>query len=303
MSTAFGSGMLELTVRGNLQLRAVTDVPAVAEAIAGAGLLPCPKHERVRNIVASPLTGRTGGRTDVRPWVSALDAAMLHREGGTGGRFWFSIDDGRGDLSGLGANVGVQDGEDGCAVLPAARDTGLRVTVDDVVPTLLDFARRFHEIRGKVWRINELDAIDGLLPGADVSAYPAVPRTQPPVGWIEPDRPGQEDRVALGAAVSLGVLSARVAERSAMHPLPCSGCSNSSTRVRRRRWRCWAARWASSARRSPNRNSSTDHAACRIWWCGAAAAAARWRPPPSMRSRATPNSEPGHTVGSKPRAR
>lgn len=214
VSTAVGSGTLELTARGNLQLRAITDVPGAAQAIADVGLLPSATHERVRNIVASPLTGRTGGRADVRPWVSALDAAICADPAlvELGGRFWFSIDDGRGDASGLGADVGVHVGEGGCALLLTGRDTGLRMAVDDVVPTLIGVAHRFLEIRGNAWRINELDDITELLPDAHLGTPAFAPVTKPPVGWIVQDRPGQEGRVALGAAVPLGVLPARVAE-------------------------------------------------------------------------------------------
>ena len=47
----------------------------------------------------------------------------------------------------------------------------------------------------------------GLWPGAELSdSFPPV--TRPPVGWIEQD----DGRVAVGAAVPLGMLSARVAE-------------------------------------------------------------------------------------------
>ncbi len=60
-SAAFGSATLELTGRGNGQIRGITDTEAVAEAVAAAGLLPSATHERVRNIVASPLSGRVGG--------------------------------------------------------------------------------------------------------------------------------------------------------------------------------------------------------------------------------------------------
>src|SRR5580692_646528 len=95
VSSGLGSGTLELTARGNVQLRAITDVTAAAEAIANAGLLPSATHERVRNVVASPLSGRVGGRADVRGWVRGLDAAICAEPGlaDLGGRFWFSLDD------------------------------------------------------------------------------------------------------------------------------------------------------------------------------------------------------------------
>ena len=214
VSSEFGSGTLELTARGNVQLRGITDATTVAETIvpllAQAGLLPSPTHERIRNIVASPLSGRTGGRVDVRGWVSELDAAICAepRLAELGGRFWFSLDDGRADVSGLGADVGAHAMDDGVALLLAGRDTGVRLGVGDVAASLVAIAARFTEVREKAWRISELVALEDLLPGVQPSAttFPAV--TKAPVGWI-----GQQDgRVALGAGVPLGVLPARVAE-------------------------------------------------------------------------------------------
>ncbi|BBZ43848.1 precorrin-3B synthase [Mycobacterium parmense] len=204
-----GSGTLELTARGNVQVRGITDVAAVAEAIAAAGLLPSTTHERVRNIVASPLSGRSGGTVDVRPLVGELDAAIRAEPGlaQLGGRFWFSLDDGRADVSGLAADVGAHAQDDGWALLLSGRDTGARLRADEVVGTLIDLASKFAEIRGKAWRVGELDDLGRLMPGVVLGAgFPPV--TTPPVGWIN-----QEDgRVALGAAVPLGVLPARVAE-------------------------------------------------------------------------------------------
>src|SRR4051812_18561644 len=75
-ATRFGSPAMELTSRGNIQLRAITDTAAVADIVAAAGLLPSHTHERVRNIVASPLSGRIGGTTDVRGLVTELDEAI-----------------------------------------------------------------------------------------------------------------------------------------------------------------------------------------------------------------------------------
>jgi precorrin-3B synthase len=154
--------------------------------------------------------------------VGALDAAIRAepRLVELGGRFWFSIDDGRADVSGLGSDVGVHVCEDGYALLLMGRDTGLRMAADDVVATLIGVAVRFTEVREKAWRINELDDIESLLPGADFSATPFAPVTKPPVGWIAQDWPGQEGRIALGAAVPLGVLPAQVAEYLAVIEAP-----------------------------------------------------------------------------------
>jgi precorrin-3B synthase len=209
VSTEFGSGTLELTARGNVQLRGIADVTAVAEAIASAGLLPSPTHERIRNIVASPLSGRAGGRADVRAWVGELDTAICAepRLAELGGRLWFSLDDGHADVSGLGADVGVHVLDDGLALLLAGRDTGVRLAAGDVVQSLVTIAERFIEMRGKAWRVKELADIAALWPGAALgAAFPPV--TKPPVGWISQD----DGRVALGAAVPLGVLPARIAE-------------------------------------------------------------------------------------------
>ena len=44
------------------------------------------------------------------------------------GRFWFGLDDGRADVSGLGADVGAHClDDDRCALLLAGRDTGVRL--------------------------------------------------------------------------------------------------------------------------------------------------------------------------------
>jgi len=210
VSSRLGSGALELTARGNVQVRGITEVEAVGDAVAAAGLLPSATHERVRNIVASPLSGRAGGRVDVRGWVGELDAAICAEPSlaQLGGRFWFSLDDGRGDVSGLGADAGVHWLDDDCALLLAGKDTGVRLAAGDVVGTLVGVALRFLEIRGKAWRVSELDDVRDLLPEADPNGESLPPVTVGPVGWITQ----ADGRVTLGAAVPLGVMSARVAE-------------------------------------------------------------------------------------------
>ncbi|WP_209305732.1 precorrin-3B synthase [Mycobacterium sp. PS03-16] len=210
----YGTAELELTSRGNVQIRGVSDTAAVAAAVADAGLLPSPTHEKVRNIVASPLSGRSGGLGDVRPLVTALDAALQSAPelAALSGRFWFGFDDGRGDVSGLGTDAGVHLLDDArAALLLSGRDTGVRVDVADAVSTLLAVAARFTEIRGTAWRVDELDEPGVLLAGLRPTAAPGAtwaPVTRPPVGWI----PQDDGRITLGAAVPLGVLPARTAE-------------------------------------------------------------------------------------------
>src|SRR4051812_29203442 len=105
-----GDGALELTSRGNVQLRGLAPgtEPELGDRLAGAGLLPSPTHERIRNVLASTLSGRTsGGVVDVRPWVPALDAGLCAdpQLAGLPGRFLVTLDDGRGDVAGLGGGI------------------------------------------------------------------------------------------------------------------------------------------------------------------------------------------------------
>jgi precorrin-3B synthase len=213
-ATRFASPDTELTSRGNIQLRAITDTAAVAEIVAAAGLLPSQTHERVRNIVASPLSGRVGGTTDIRDLVTELDEAVQSEPvlAELPGRFMFGVDDGRADISGLAADVGAHFLDEAtAALLLAGRDTGVRLMRPDAVPALVAVAKRFAATRGKAWRVAELTDVAPLLeqftpraaPGA---TWPAAIR--PPVGWL----PQDDGRVALGAAVPLGVLQAGVAE-------------------------------------------------------------------------------------------
>ncbi|MCE3553859.1 precorrin-3B synthase [Pseudonocardia sp. RS11V-5] len=97
-----GDGAVHLTSRGNLQLRGLDrEDPRLVARLAATGLIPAPTHERVRNVLASPLSGLTGGRADVRGLARALDEALCARPAlaDLPGRFLFALDDGRGDVA------------------------------------------------------------------------------------------------------------------------------------------------------------------------------------------------------------
>jgi precorrin-3B synthase len=215
------SQSLELTSRSGLQLRGITDLAAVVEAAIDAGLLPSVTHDRVRNIVSSPLSGRSGGLLDVRPWVGDLDAAIQGSLilAGLPGRFLFSIDDGRGDTSGVDADVGVRVMGDDVALLVAGADTGIRLDPPAAVPAMITVAKRFAEERGASWRIREMPDQTALLTDFPARRPPGLtmPSTSPsPVGWIEQD----DGRIAVGAAVPFGVLPAGVAIAIAEFDVP-----------------------------------------------------------------------------------
>ncbi|MEU5700766.1 precorrin-3B synthase [Streptomyces aurantiacus] len=171
-----GDGELHLTSRGNVQMRGLGDGcgAELAELLTAAGLLPSRGHERIRNIVASPLSGLDGrGLRDVRPWLAALDAALCASEAARAlsGRFLFALDDGRGDLAGLEADVTVRATADGGAQLalgPAGR--ALHVSAKDAPPAALAAAEAFLEAERadgtRAWRVAELALGDGELTAA-----------------------------------------------------------------------------------------------------------------------------------------
>ncbi|WP_215457610.1 precorrin-3B synthase [Streptomyces sp. ATCC 21386] len=172
-SRRLGDGDLHLTSRGNVQVRGLADGCGgeLAESLDAAGLLPSAGHERVRNIVASPLSGLDGrGLRDVRPWLSALDTALCASEAARGlsGRFLFALDDGRGDVTALDADVTVRAAEDGGALLSlGTAGESLAVPGEEAARAALTAAETFleaaRESGARVWRVTELPFQDGLL--------------------------------------------------------------------------------------------------------------------------------------------
>src|SRR5258708_23493565 len=62
LACEFGDGCVDLTARGNIQLRGLPQAAAgeLASRAAQAGLLPSRSHERARDNTASPLSGLGG---------------------------------------------------------------------------------------------------------------------------------------------------------------------------------------------------------------------------------------------------
>jgi precorrin-3B synthase len=195
LAAELGDGRAELTSRGNVQLRGLAADAAgpLTDELARAGLFPSPEHDRVRNVLASPLAGLDGG-PDLTAIVQGLDAALCARPwlAELPGRFLFAVDDGRGDVAGLGADVAARVRADGAVVNGlAVRGAGRgqagrgqagrgqagrgqagrgqagrghagadRPAATDVVTVMLACAEAFLDLRaaegGTAWRISDL---------------------------------------------------------------------------------------------------------------------------------------------------
>ncbi|MER8068172.1 precorrin-3B synthase [Streptomyces sp. NPDC094034] len=166
-----GDGHVDLTSRGNAQLRGLDGSrgPELAGLLHKAGLLPSETHERVRNIVASPLAGLDElPYADVQSWARELDGLLCAsaRAATLSGRFLFALDDGRGDVAALGADVTLLARRDGSvAVRTGANRSGPCVAPEDAPRAALLAAETFltlAEAGGSgAWRVRELPAEDG----------------------------------------------------------------------------------------------------------------------------------------------
>lgn len=229
----FGDGDIHFTCRGNVQVRGITNAGAFADAAEEENLIPSPSHDRVRNILQSPLSGRVGGRADVRDLVHEFDRALIAEPSlaTLPGRTLIAFDDGRGDVLGECPDFGVvAHDEDTFELIIGGQTSGLLVTRDDVVPALITVALEWNNGRGTAWRIAEVDAADAVAEAVMGKLGDKVRRQAPTpaenfdataglsrqIGWIEqPD-----GRVSLAAGLRFGVLPARLARAIAQTQVP-----------------------------------------------------------------------------------
>lgn len=219
VAAELADGSLGLTSRANVQIRGVSPKRvAVAESLlAGLGLLPHPTHERVRNIIASPLSGRSAwSLVDVDPLVVALDEAICARPAlaALPGRFMIGLDDGTGDVLGEEPDVLVAAmGPNRFEVRPAGAEAGAEVPTADVVDAVLRVSAVFLAERSRqnsrAWRVGELPgAATAMLAALIRRGYRTVPGRLPGVGPLP--APGlieqRDGRFAVCAVVPLGIL-------------------------------------------------------------------------------------------------
>lgn len=224
VAAAHGDGAVHLTSRGNLQLRGLDrDDPAPVRRLTDAGLLPSRTHERVRNVLASPASGISGGLADVRGLAGALDHELCARPGlvALPGRFLFALDDGRGDVAAEAPDVcWLALGPDTGSLLVAGVDTGVRCAPAEAPALLCAAAEAFLTVRAhtgdaaRAWRAAEVpegaSRIAAALPDPATghrggSAAPPPPPAEPS-GSVGP-LPRAGGGTAVGLAPVLGELS------------------------------------------------------------------------------------------------
>jgi precorrin-3B synthase len=114
----YGNGVIDLTGRGNLQIRGVSEATwePLIERLSARGLVDASTEaEAVRNVLVSPFAGFFPDTPDVRPTARALEAALgedrtLWR---LPSKFGFSIDAGAFPLGDFRADVAFKAAADG----------------------------------------------------------------------------------------------------------------------------------------------------------------------------------------------
>ncbi|MFE9368586.1 cobalamin biosynthesis protein CobG [Streptomyces sp. NPDC006711] len=217
----YADGHLTLTSRGNAELRGIAapHATALAELLRHTGLMPSETHERVRNIVASPLAGLDGRGHDgahATARLRALDALLCAQDWTTAlsGRFLFALDDGRGDVAGLGADVTLLAQERETVVVRVGA-SALRVAASDAPRAALEAARAFLEAAAGTgaWRVRDLPP-DHAVDLASALARAGIPATPAPVPDGQQTAPtpgivaGPDGTYALVVAPALGRVSA-----------------------------------------------------------------------------------------------
>lgn len=175
LAASAGDGHLYLTSRGNVQLRGLGSAcgQEVADALYAAGLLPSLTHDRVRNVVASPLGG-LNGHSATDDVLQELDEALLDDDGlvALSGRFLFGVDNGTGDILALEPDVAVVlEAPDVARLAIGGSLTSVTAPVDLAPDLLIGAAHRFLVLRDEhapnAWRVKELpaSALAELAPG------------------------------------------------------------------------------------------------------------------------------------------
>ncbi|HEY2054606.1 MAG TPA: precorrin-4 C(11)-methyltransferase [Solirubrobacterales bacterium] len=198
-AAAIGNGVVELTSRGNLQVRGVPNEAeaSLADALRAGGLLPAAEHERVRNVAASSLAGRLPSSLAPTDEIAALlDQRLCDNPElvALSGRFLFALDDGSATVGIGGADVALTAERTGGFRLRLAGQATDRIAdAADAAALAVAAARAFlaaarEADRADAWRIADLpdgaELVAGRLGASLVESATPTP-AKVPLGRVE----------------------------------------------------------------------------------------------------------------------
>lgn len=154
ISTQFADGLLQLTIRGNIQLRSMGLDPHgsisadAINAFIATGVVPR-SHERVRSILCSPLPSPK--RPDLWPMVEELDAAIQAdpQLEDLPGSFVWAFDNGRGDIATERWDLLYQAVTASAGIVATNTGETWDVLARQAVETIIWLAREFSRLRLK----------------------------------------------------------------------------------------------------------------------------------------------------------
>lgn len=178
LAMRFGSGLMDLTSRANVQIRGVSegDHEALLEALNGLGLLPDdPDLEARRNVLVAP------------DWVAGDDTDVLARQllaqlgelPDLPAKFGFAVDCGAAPvLGGCSADIRIERAADGLIVRADGAALGRAVSVDTAVDQAIALARWFADSKDAATKRMKRHIAETPLP-AEWGQHAALPAREP----------------------------------------------------------------------------------------------------------------------------
>jgi precorrin-3B synthase len=178
----FGSGEIDLTNRGNLQLRGITDatLDAVRSALGEMGLLDASiESEAVRNVIVDPLSGLDPQRADIRDLAAELENVLgrNHHLWELPTKFGFSLSGNAvAAVGGRNSDIMISASDDCCLIcLDGAVEARCEVARGDVIDAACQLALVFTQIATQGREIGRMRDAISVLGASAIFAMAGLP--------------------------------------------------------------------------------------------------------------------------------
>ncbi|AKE41198.1 precorrin-3B synthase [Corynebacterium kutscheri] len=210
----FGDKTIHITTRGNMQFRGVKDELGFADKVSAEGLLPSRAHDKIRNMIASPLS------RELQPIIEEVDRTLLSDDivAGLSGRTLFGFDAGDGTILAHRPDFGVIKNGEFWQLILGGELTTVLMNKEDIPQVLLHATRTWQLNRGQSWRVHENQPVRTQVEESVAETFAtrrATAETPVPtpaigervIGWIN----NADGTVTLGGGLRFGFLTSQVA--------------------------------------------------------------------------------------------